>query len=118
VKHGEHVTDAIAWWVKNGFACGPFKDPPLDGFRVNPIIAIDQGQKIRPVLNVSEPKPNSFNSNVDEQLLEKVNMSTAKRFSRAAVECGYDAVMIKTDFVDAYKMIPCEIKDLRLQGFS
>jgi hypothetical protein len=118
LKHGEYVNDTVAWWVKSGFACGPFKNPPLKNIRVNPMLAIDQGKKIRPVLNISEPKPLSYNSNVNEKMLEKVVMSTAKKFSYSAAECGYNSVMIKTDFVDAYKIIPCKIDDLRLQAFK
>ncbi len=35
IKHGEAVTDAVASWVKEGYASGPFDYPPLSNFRVN-----------------------------------------------------------------------------------
>ena len=73
-KNGESVTDVVASWVKAGFAAGPFPVPPVPGFRVNSLAAIPQGEKVRPVLNVSLPKNLSFNSNVKEEALEKVFM--------------------------------------------
>ena len=75
--HGEAVVDTVATWVKNGFAAGPFDTPPLPGFRTNCLMAVDQGLKIRPILNVSSPEGESFNDNVDEFLCEKVQMATA-----------------------------------------
>ena len=77
-KHGQLVTDTIAVWIKKGFASGPFETPPLARFRVNPLIAVEQHGKIRPVLNVSDPGGRSFNDNVDRNGVEKVYMSSAK----------------------------------------
>jgi hypothetical protein len=36
----------------------------LPNFRVNPLMAVDQGEKIRLVINMSSPKGNSFNDNI------------------------------------------------------
>jgi hypothetical protein len=116
-KNGESVTDVVASWVKAGFAAGPFQTPPLAGFRVNSLAAIPQGEKVRPVLNVSLPKNLSFNSNVKEESLEKVFMCSAKCFSHSIVDCGKQAWMAKLDMKDAYKNIPCKVTDLKLQGF-
>jgi hypothetical protein len=71
VQHGEEVTDAIASWVKAGFAAGPFNSPPLENFSVNSLIAIPQGSKVMPVLYVSLPQGRSLNSNVRAKSLEK-----------------------------------------------
>ena len=73
VKHGRQVTEAIATWVNEGSAAGPFDRPPCPNFRVNPLIAVVQPGKVRPVLNVSSPHNASFNSNVDENETEKKN---------------------------------------------
>jgi hypothetical protein len=116
-KNGVAVTDVVASWVKAGFAAGPFLEPPLANFIVNSLAAIPQGEKVRPVLNVSLPEQNSFNSNVREGALEKVFMCSARCFSYSIVDCGTDAYMAKLDMRDAYKNIPCKISDLRLQGF-
>ena len=50
--------------------------PPL--FRVNPLIAVEQNGKIRPVLNVSEPLGRSLDDNVDKFGVEKVYMSSRR----------------------------------------
>jgi hypothetical protein len=68
-------------WLEKGFIAGPFKEPLLDNFRVNGMIAITKGNKTRPVLNVSEPAGRSFNNNVDIKEVEKVYMDSAKSFS-------------------------------------
>ena len=117
LKYGEQITDTVALWVKKGFVSGPFESPPLENFRVNQLLAIDQGDKIRPVLNVSLPKYCSFNDNVDVFKLERVHISTARRFGFSVCEAGVGCKMSKFDLVDAYKNIPAKIFDLRLQGF-
>ena len=118
VKNGPLMTDTIGTWVKKDFAAGPFSEPPLKNFRVNPLVAIEQHGKVRPVLNVSEPCGRSFNDNVDSDCLEKVYMSSAKDFGFTLCKAGKNATFSKFDLSDAYKIIPCKISDLRLQGFS
>jgi hypothetical protein len=112
------VVDTVASWVKKGFVAGPFDYPPLPQFRVNPLMAVDQGEKVRLVLNVSAPKGSSFNDNVVQEGIEKVTMSSARAVSHIIVDAGVNAVMSKLDKKDAYKLIPAKTKDLRLQGFS
>jgi hypothetical protein len=81
-------------------------------------MAIKQGEKVRPVLNLSLPKNCSFNSNVDEEKLEKVYMSSAQKFSKTLLEAGANSKMYKFDLVDAYKNVPAKLEDFRIQGFS
>jgi hypothetical protein len=116
--HGREVSDAIASWLKKGFAAGPFDSPPLQHFRVNPLMAIQQSGKVRPVLNLSAPEGMSFNDYVNEIELEKVHMTSAKQFASFLIEAGEGAIFSKYDLVDAYKNVPVKIFDLRLQGFS
>jgi hypothetical protein len=52
VKYGKEVADAIASWVSKGFVAGPFDTPPVSNFRTNPLMAIQQSGKVRPVLNL------------------------------------------------------------------
>ncbi len=92
IIHGAQVTDNIATWIAEGYAAGPFDGPPCKNFRVNPLLAVVQPDKVRPVLNVSSPH-------------------------KASLDCGQNATMSKHDLVAAYKQIPCRIEDLRLQGF-
>ena len=117
LKHGREVTDTIAHWVKSGFASGPFDSPPLSKFRVNSLAAVPQDGKVRPVINVSEPKDYSFNDNIDKNKLEKVKMTSARNFGYSLKNCGKNAKFSKFDMKDAYKQVPCPLSDLRLQGF-
>ena len=116
--YGETITDNIASWVKNGFAAGPFDQPPMKLFRVNSILATKQNEKVRTILNVSLPKGTSLNDNVDESKMEKVVMTSARNFGYTLVEAGKGAWFAKTDMKDAYKNIPVPLNELRLQGFS
>ena len=116
-KYGKEISDTIAHWVKEGFACGPFDYPPLDKFRVNSILAVPQDGKVRPVLNVSLPENHSFNDAIDQNLMEKVHMTSAREFGFAIMKCGKNAVMSKFDQKDAYKNVPAKLNELRLQGF-
>ena len=114
---GPEVTDTVAHWTFKEFVAGPFESPPLKNFRVNALKAIDQGEKIRPVLNVSLPKGASFNDNINKKSMEKVYMSNARKFSYSVCDAGKNATMSKYDLVDAYKNVPAPLNDLRLQGF-
>ena len=81
-------------------------------------MAVNQGTKVRPILNISQPENSSFNDNVDEFELEKVKMCTAKSFSHAILAAGKNSIMYKSDVKDAYKLVPAKLEDLRLQGFA
>ena len=117
-KNGGLVTDTIATWVKQRIVSGPFDTPPLEKFRVNGLVAIEQAEKIRICLNVSLPENLSFNSNMDSAKLEKVHMSSARAFGYSVMKAGRNATMSKFDLCDAYKNISCLDHDLRLQGFT
>jgi len=117
IEHGALLTDKIAGWIESGFVAGPFDSPPVKGFRANPLMAIVRNGKVRPVLNMSGPKGKSFNDNVAEEQLEKVHMATARGFGYYLKETGKNAVFSKFDYGDAYKTIPSQPEDFRLQGF-
>jgi hypothetical protein len=116
--HGSKVTECIATWVSEGYAAGPFEKPSCQRFRVNPLIAVVQPGKVRPVLDISSPNGSSFNSSVDEYETESIKMASAKKFSQKLLDCGKLAKFSKHDLVAAYKQVPCRTEDLRLQGFS
>ena len=118
LENGRQLTDTLADWVVKKIAAGPFTTPLCKKFRVNPLMIVDNKGKKRPVLNVSAPKGASFNENIDKYKLEKIFMSSAKRFGRSVLRAGKGAVMTKFDMQDAYKCLPCKIEDLRLQGFQ
>jgi len=115
-KFGPEVTANIEKWLQEKYLAGPFLEPPLEGFRANSIMAIEQNNKVRLVLNMSYPKGDSFNDNVDEVAVGRVTMSSPKQFGQALVKAGEGAKMSKLDLKDAYKQVPAKIQDLRLQG--
>ena len=116
--HGAFLTDKIATWIVEKVVCGPFDNPPMPGFRANPLVAIARNGKIRPVINMSGPKGKSFNDNLDKYKIEKVRMCTAKKFSYSIKEAGKGALFSKFDLKDAYKLVPARPEDFRLQGFT
>ena len=118
LENGKEVTDVIAHWLKIKVASGPFDTPPTCKFRVNSLTAVPQEGKVRPCINVSRPKGFSFNDNIEYFKMEKVKMSSARNFGYTVKMCGKNAIMSKFDLKDAYKLVPCPIKDLRLQGFK
>jgi hypothetical protein len=116
-EFGEEFTDTVAWWIRSGYVAGPFPTAPTENFRANSMIALEQKDKIRIVMNLSAPKGESFNEAIDELKLEQVFMSTARKFGYSVIDCGRGARMWKWDLVDAYKNIPVPISSLRYQGF-
>ena len=75
---------------------------------------VPQHNKVRPVLNVSSPIGSSFNDNVNESRPEKLKMSSAKKFGQSLLEAEEGAKMTKFDMQNAYKIVPCNMKDLHL----
>ena len=117
-RHGSVFTDTLAEWVRKKFVAGPFSAPPLEDFRCNSMIAVEKKGKVRIVMNMSGPDGYSFNENIDTVRLEKISTSSARAFAYSVEECGKGARMWKFDLKDAYKNMPAQQTDLRLQGFS
>jgi hypothetical protein len=117
LNFGEEFTDTLAHWIRKGYVAGPFSAPPDPNFRENSMMALEQKDKVRVIMNLSSPKGTSFNDAIDELALEKVSMSTARKFGYSVIDCGVNARMWKWDLVDAYKNIPVPIYQLKYQGF-
>ena len=64
-------------------------------------MAVVQKSKVRPILNLSAPKINSFNDAVDEFKIKKLEMSSAKLFGQTIFEAGKNATLTKSDICDA-----------------
>ena len=116
-KCAASFTETLHKWIEGGFVAGPFMEQPLEGFRSNSLMAEEQKEKIKPVLNMSNPKGKSFNDNVDQLALGRSTMSSAKMFGQSLKAAGRGAIMSKMDMKDAYKLIPARTEDFRLQGF-
>ena len=116
--YGEFLTDSIAGWVKNKMVAGPFKTPPLKNFRANPLMAVAQRNKVRPILNLSAPKTGSYNEAVDPHKIRKLGMSSAGLFAESLVKAGRNAKFSKQDIQDAYKQIAGHPGELQNFGFK
>jgi hypothetical protein len=116
-EYGMQLTDKIAAWLDAGFVKGPFKYPPIPGFRSNSLMVIPKGENYRPIINMSSPEGGSFNDNLDKSRIEKVKMSIARDFSYTLKDAGKDCRFSKYDFKDAFKNVPARKEDWRLQGF-
>jgi hypothetical protein len=66
----------------------------------------------------TSPKGYSFNDNISDAKLEKVHMTSVKQFAKSLSMAGRHANISKLDMVDAYKNVPCQISELRIQGFQ
>jgi len=117
-EHGAAFTDILGSWIKKKIVAGPFPIPPFPDIRTNSMIAVPQKNKVRMVMNMSGPKDFSFNDAIDEERLEQVHMSTARKYGYSVIDCGSGALMYKWDQEDAYKNMPAKLQDLRLQGFT
>jgi hypothetical protein len=117
-EHAAKLTEAVKNWVAGGVVAGPFKTPPLPGFRANCIMAVARKEKIRPVVNLSSPKGASFNDNINKLAVMKVRMSAAAQFGQSVRAAGPGARITKLDMKDAYKLVPAKTSDYRLQGFE
>jgi len=71
-KFAPEVTANLEKWLHEKYLAGPFMEPPMKDFRANSIMAIEQNDKVRLVLNMSYPKGDSFNDNADKEAIAKV----------------------------------------------
>jgi len=118
IIYGKFLTDTVADWVQKKYVAGPFDNPPLFNFRVNPLMAVAQPGKIRPILNLSAPLGRSLNEDIDESTIPKIFMTTARDFAFNLHEAGFYAKFSKFDLTDAYKIIPAHPASWRLHGFQ
>jgi len=118
VENGVLMTDTIGSWIKKNFVAGPYKTPPFKDFRINPLMAAVQKNKVRPIMNLSSPKGRSFNDAVDSMKFEKLKMSSPKLFGESIVKAGKGAVFSKSDIKDAFKLIPNAEDQWKLYGFE
>ncbi len=117
LRYGEWVTDTIASWIKSGFVAGPFDYPSYPNFRINALHAVEQHDKIRPVLNLSAPEHGSYNDALNKFCLPKAVMTSARLFSLSLLKAGKHAIFSKFDQKTAYKNVPQHPSIWPLQGF-
>ena len=113
-----YCADTIASWIKAGFCAGPFKEPPLPNFRVNPLFMIVKRGKPRAILNMSAPQGHSFNDALNPLAIPKLHMANPKAIADAIYDWGTDTYLSKMDMEKAFKLIPIHPSLHRLQGFK
>jgi hypothetical protein len=113
------VTDAVADWVTQGFAAGPFhpKDRPT-GAKVSGIMCRQKPNgSARIILNFSSPAGNCVNDGIDSNEFP-TSMSSTNRWLAALEQAGRGALIMKVDWAAAYKHIHVRKEDLKLQFFN
>ena len=117
----QRVADALASFTKNGHVAGPLFDTATSQFKVNPIMAVHKpGGHIRVVGNLKSPPGRSFNEGIPVERLSDwpVTQMTAAQFSKKIIAAGQGAYMACSDLKDAYKMIPVEKDQRKLQAYN
>jgi hypothetical protein len=118
-EYAAEVTDAIAEWVTQGFAAGPFD--PSD----RPETAKVSGIMCRPkpngtarvILNFSAPVGLCVNEGIDNEDFP-TSMSSTSEWLKVLDTCGRRALMLKIDWAAAYKHIHVRAEDWPLQFFN
>jgi len=118
-EYGPQVTDAIAEWVKKGYAYGPVgpekvpEHAKVSGIMVRP----KPNGSVRVILNLSAPKGRSVNDGIDKTEFP-AKMSSTTAWLNVLNTAGRGCWMAKTDWAAAYKHICVREKDTDLQWFS
>jgi hypothetical protein len=113
------VTDAIADWIKAGFAAGPFNPadrPP--GAKVNGMMCRQKPNgSARIILNLSAPKGACVNDGIRSEEFP-TTMSSTKKWLEVLDKAGKGALMVKLDWASAYKHLAVRNEDIPLQFFN
>ena len=118
-ESGEQVSDAIAEWVKEGYARGPVekKDLPKDAKVSGIMTKAKPNGSVRVILNLSAPVGRSVNEGIDNSQFP-ATMSSTTKWLRILNLAGKDCYISKTDWSMAYKQIAVHKDDVNLQWFQ
>ena len=119
VKEGEKISDAIADWLKKGFARGPVPLDKVQGkVKLNSLMTRPKPNgSVRIILNLSSPKGESVNDGICADDFP-ATMSSTTQWLRILKKAGRGCVIMKCDWADAYKHCHVHPEDLSLQWFS
>jgi hypothetical protein len=100
--NGRQVSDAIADWVKLGYAYGPVCEEDLPaGAKVNSILTRTKPNgAVRIILNLSAPKGFSVNDGIDNDMFPAI-MSSTEAWVQVLNSAGKGCNIMKIDFADA-----------------
>jgi hypothetical protein len=118
-QNGKQVTDAIASWIKKGFAYGPVDQDDLPAnAKINGILTRQKPDgTVRIILNLSAPKGLSVNDGIDNDNFPAV-MSSTEAWVKVLNKAGRGCWISKTDWADAYKHVTVRQLDTDLQWFQ
>jgi hypothetical protein len=118
-QSGREVSDAIAAWVKQGYAFGPVPEEPVPAAaKINSILTRPKPNgSVRVILNLSAPKGFSVNEGIDTDEFPAV-MSSTEAWLKVINKAGKNCNISKVDFADAYKHIANAPEDTDLQWFE
>jgi hypothetical protein len=118
IKHGELMTDTIAYWLATKFVIGPFTNLPSFDFSINTLAACTaKKNKVRPIMNLSAPGHCAFNDAVNTFAVCKLSMTLPVEIGHAIVRAGRGSLIAKYD-VDACKLIPAGVEEWKFFGFQ
>jgi hypothetical protein len=116
---GREVSDAIAAWVKQGYAFGPVEEEDVPATaKINSILTRPKPNgAVRVILNLSAPQGASVNDGIDSDEFP-AKMSSTEAWLRVINKAGKGCLICKVDFADAYKHVAVAEEDTDLQWFE
>lgn len=105
--------------VEKGRVVGPFRVPPMRALMISPVCAIpkDNSEKVRMILNLSDPKGYSVNDNIPATATT-VSFCTVTEVVRWIRQDSPHSTcfLAKADLTDAYRLAPIVKKDWQFLG--
>jgi hypothetical protein len=123
LRNPETVTKLLQDEIDKGFVIGPFKEPPFEIYRINPIGIAEHkySHKQRLILDLSAPHNGVDHTSLNE-LVDKAAFSVSYVKIDDAIRIiktlGQGAVLTKTDIVDAFKLLPIRPDLWRFHGLQ
>ena len=119
ITDGEKVTDAIADWVKKGFAYGPIPlyEVPASAKFSGIMTTPKPNGSVRVILNLSAPLGSAVNEGINNDDFP-ATMSSTTKWLRIMNRAGRYCKLCKIDWADAYKHIAVRQEDTDLQWFK
>ena len=117
-QHPQVITEYIAKECASGHTAGPFPQPPLKAFVVNPLGVVPKKRtgKWRLIMHLSFPAGASVNDGIDVADFP-LRYSTVYDAMDSVMTLGRHALMAKIDVRDAFRLCPVHPVDHHLLGY-
>ena len=117
LQHADFVRQKIAEELSCNRVAGPFQVKP-PGLILNPLSVVPKaGNQLRMVHNLSHPYQNSVNSSIDRKYC-KVEYETLDHCVSIIAKLGSGALMCKSDFQNAFRILKLDKDSYKFTGFS